>query len=102
MIDKWSENFTWLVCKTCGEKELVQEHTEFLHCKKCAEPRYAETDSGVPMVVFSDIAALDFAHVSSERLELTHEQGDRLARLLERNDPNDFEEIAKLLGQSSP
>lgn len=44
---------TWLVCKTCGEKEWLQSHTPIVHCKKCGAPRYAENDEGQPMILWS-------------------------------------------------
>jgi hypothetical protein len=43
----------WLFCKKCGMKELVVEHTEFLNCQVCREPRYTVDDEGKPMIPWS-------------------------------------------------
>jgi hypothetical protein len=46
-------------------------------------------------------AVSDFSRVTCEQgLDLDYEQADRLAELLESDDSENFEEIAKLLGQS--
>jgi hypothetical protein len=44
---------TWLLCKQCGVKEWVQNHTDFVHCPTCRKPRYAVDDNDRPMVIWS-------------------------------------------------
>lgn len=44
----------WLVCKKCGEKELIQDGPNFfVHCHACKGPHYAENDKGEPLIVWS-------------------------------------------------
>lgn len=46
-------------------------------------------------------AVSDFSQVARDQgLDLDYDQANRLAEFLESDDPENFEEIAKLLGQS--
>lgn len=55
----------WIVCRKCGDKEWVQSHTPFVHCQKCQAPRFAEDDSGRPLIVWSEYQDPDKWEVAS-------------------------------------
>jgi predicted RNA-binding Zn-ribbon protein involved in translation (DUF1610 family) len=46
-------NMVWLVCKTCGIKEWLQNHTAIVPCPKCGSARFAEDDEGRPFILWS-------------------------------------------------
>jgi len=44
---------TFLVCRECGNFEPISQNTKFDPCLGCGAPRYAETEAGEHVVVWS-------------------------------------------------